>query len=93
MISPALPEPEVGTAGTTPASRNRVSSKSNSEDTPASPVRKFRSRTANSARTSSAGSHGGPPTARASSRLFWCCDCSTSVSPTLLCAPIPVVTP
>ena len=62
-------------------------------DTPASPDRNVRSRTAISARASASSSHGGPPVALASSRLRWCSRCSAPVSRTPDSAPMPVFTP
>ena len=92
-ISPAHPTPVRGTAGTSPASRVSASRWHSAADTPASPDRNVRSRTAISARASASSSHGGPPVALASSRLRWCSRCCASVSRTPDSAPMPVFTP
>ena len=92
-ISPALPAAPAGTAGTIPAARKSASRWHSCADTPASPARKVRSRTAYSARTSAGPSHGGPPVARPSSRWRWWARCCSAVSVTPLRAPMPVVTP
>ena len=93
MISPALPAPVRGTAGTMPSFRKSASRWQSAPDTAASPERNVRSRTAKSARTSAAASQGGPPLARASSRLRWCTSCCGPVRRTPASAPMPVVTP
>ena len=69
MISPALPAPVRGTAGMMPSARKSASRWQSCPETPASPDRNVRSRTAMIARTSAASSQGGPPVARASIRL------------------------
>ena len=93
MISPALPTPPRGTAGTRPAFSTSASRWHSAADTPASPFRNVRSRTAKIARTSPYGSQGGPPTARASIRFRWCARCWPSVRATPDSAPMPVFTP
>ena len=93
VISPAVPAPWRGTAGTMPWLRKSASRWQSAADTPASPDRNVSSRAAKIARTSGGLSHGGPPAARASSRLRWCERCCSSVRRTEDSAPMPVLTP
>lgn len=93
MISPELPSPVRGIAGVKPSFRRSTRNCTRSGLTPDHGRRKSRSRTTSSARTSSGGNHGGPPTARPISRLRWCSACCRASSATPARRPIPVLTP
>ena len=93
ITSPAQPTPRRGTAGTKPSLTRSTRNRHSSGPTPAWPLMRLPSRATSSARASAASSHGGPPTARPSSRLRWWSPVASRPRSTEASQPAPVVTP